>query len=298
MATEPVAVSADPPAADGRAAWRLPWNELLDGRLHWFARGVHYSGPAEAVEQEARDAATELGKTAITFRDDMEVFEYVWVQFVDGRVEEGQPCPHCGYTSFDKVQEFFLRCQSCRYFYAIAQPKPVIPEPERPPIAEFLDLKLLSAEGDEIKEVSALEELVLEATCSFFRPIWAFHAGFIFYAGGKKMLHAASPDVVTVPEPETVRFRLHVAPRVLTPGEYSVSALAKLVLDEDADEVEKVAARTLSRGLRVFDPHAEVPPEHRGERATLHWSSAEAASGAALPVIDEWVADDDEDGDG
>ena len=298
MATrQQAAASAQAPAADS-GTWRLPWNELLDGRLHRFARGVHYSGPIDAVEQEARNAAAELGKTAITFRDDMQVFEYLWVQFVDGKLEEGQPCPHCGYTSFDKLQEYFLRCQSCRYFYALTQPKPVIPEPEKPPIAEFLDVKLLSPQGDEINEVSALEELVLEATCSFFRPIWAFHAGFIFYAGGKKMLHAASPDVVTVPEPKTVRFRLHVSPRVLTPGEYNVSALAKLVLEEDSDDVQKVAAGKLARRLRVFDPQAEVPPEHRGERTTLHWSSAQDASGAALPVIDEWVADDDEDGEG
>ena len=49
----------------------------------------------------------------------------------------------------------------------------------------------------------------------------------------KKMRYAASPDVVTIPEPDTARFRLHVAPGVLPPGEYSVSALAKLVLEED-----------------------------------------------------------------
>jgi hypothetical protein len=274
--------------------WRLPWNELVDGRLRRFRRGVHYSGLGEALEQEARDAAGELGKTAITFRDNMQVFEYVWVQFVDGRLEEGEPCPKCSNTSFEKLQEYFLRCTRCRSFFAVTEAKPVIPEPEKPPLAEFLDLKLLSREGEELHEISTQEEMVLEATCSFFQPVRAFHAGFIFYAGGKKMLHAASPDVVTIPEPDTVRFRLHVAPGVLTPGEYSVSALAKLVLEEDLTDVQKVAARDLARRLRVFDPHAEVPPEHRAGHATLHWSSATATSGTALPVIDEWVTDDEE----
>jgi len=295
-AGEQIAASAPGPAGPESESWRLPWNELLDGRLRRFTRGVHYSGLAEAVEQEARNAATELGKTAITFRDNMQIFEYIWVQFVDGKLEEGEPCPKCANTAFEKLQEYFVRCTSCRSFFALTQPKPVLPQPERPPIAEFLDLKLLSREGDELEELSTLEEMVLEATCSFFRPIRAFHAGFIFYAGGKKMLHAASPDVVTIPEPDTARFRLHVAPGVLTPGEYSVSALAKLVLDEETDDVQKVAAGKLARRLRVFDPHAEVPPEHRAGHTTLRWSSATAASGTALPVIDEWVADDDDGG--
>src|SRR5436190_17774882 len=153
-------VASQPPSDEVRS-WRLPWNELVDGRLRRFKRGVHYSGPAEALEQEARNAAAELGKTAITFRDNMQVFEYMWVQFVDGRLEEGEPCPKCANTSFEKLQEYFLSCTRCRSFFAITQPKPVVPEPEKPPIAEFLDLKLLSREGDELQEVSIREEVVL-----------------------------------------------------------------------------------------------------------------------------------------
>jgi hypothetical protein len=303
MATRQPVAELRPAAAEADSeARRITWNELLDGRLHRFKRGVHYSGPADALEEEARDAATELGKTAITFRDDMQVFEYVWVQFLDGKLEEGQPCPKCGHTSFEKVQEYFLRCRSCGSLYALTQPKPVIPEPERPPIAEYLDLRLLSAEGDEIKEVSALEELVLEATCCFFRPVRAVQPAFIFFAGGKNILHAACPDVVAIPEPETVRFTLHVAPGVLTPGHYFVAPQSKLVLDEDPDDIQKLAPsdtdRTSSqfiRKLHVFDPRAEVPPEHRGERATLQWGTETAAGGNPMPVIDEWVATDGDD---
>ena len=112
------------------------------------------------------------------------------------------------------------------------------------------------------------------------------------------MLHAASPDVVTVPEPNTGPLPALRRARGPHPGEYSVSALAKLVLEEDAKDVQKVAAGELARRLRVFDPHAEVPPEHRAGHATLHWSSATATSGTALPVVDEWVADDEEEGEG
>src|SRR5436189_3796021 len=118
---------ASQPPSDEVGSWRLPWNELVDGGLRRFKRGVHYSGPAEALEQEARNAAAELGKTAITFRDNMQVFEYMWVQFVDGRLEKGEPCPKCANTSFEKLQEYFLRCTRCRSFFAITEPKPVIP---------------------------------------------------------------------------------------------------------------------------------------------------------------------------
>jgi hypothetical protein len=275
--------------AGSSSPWRLPWNELLDGRLRRFKRGVHYSGLAEAVEEEARNAAEELGKTAITFRDDMEVFEYVWVQFVDGTLEEGDPCPKCANTAFEKHQEYFVRCTACRSLFALTQPKPVRPPPEKPPaVGEFVTLRLLSADGNETGEISVLEELKVELICSFHRPIWAVHAAFVFRRGGKRMLHTGSPAVIQVPEPETVRFDVRVPPGLLTPGHYDVSPAVRIIRDEDTNEVEHIKVQRPAKKLHIFDARGKARRHLPAERSKLAWE-AKGASGEAMPVSDEWL---------
>jgi hypothetical protein len=265
--------------------WRLPWNELVDGRLRRFRRGVHYSGLGEALEQEARDAAGELGKTAITFRDNMQVFEYVWVQFVDGRLEEGEPCPKCSNTSFEKLQEYFLRCTRCRSFFAVTEPKPVIPQPPKPPaVGEFLGLRLLSTAGAEVSEVSVQEELIAELTCAFHQPVWAIHVKFQFdRAGAHKIIEAGSPDVIRVTEPETVKFALRVSAELLTPGRYVLSPSVKFVRDEDADDTEVLKGKRPSKPLRVFRPKMEEPRSQRRQQPKLAWRTTDSAGTDLLP---------------
>jgi hypothetical protein len=281
-----------PPSKEVRS-WRLPWNELVDGRLRRFKRGVHYSGMAEALEQEARTAANELGKTAITFRDNMQVLEYMWVQFVDGRLEEGEPCPKCSNTSFEKLQEYFLRCTRCRSFFAITEPKRVIPEPEKPSIAEFGAFKLLSANGDEIDQVDVHDELLLELTCYFHRPISAVHVAFNFFSGTKKMLYVGSDQITRVPEPETVKFTLWVSPNVLPAGDYLVSPGVEAILEKGNDAIRLMKAEQPMNKLRVSD-QSIVSNDLAAERRRFHWGAPRAASGKVMPVTDEWRDRDDE----
>jgi hypothetical protein len=277
------------PPAEEETSWLLPWNELLDGRLRRFTRGVDYSGPAEVMEQEARNAAIALGKTAVTFRDDMEFFEYVWVQFMDGKLEEGEPCPKCANTSFEKLQEYFVRCTSCRSFFALTQPKPVLPEPKAPPpVAEVVALKLLSAQGDETDRVGAHEELLLELTCDFRRPVWGARVAFNFFTGSKKTLHIGSPEVTRVPEPEIVRFTLRVAPDLLPPGDYVVDPVVRTIPDKGGDAV-RLKADDLRKNVGISDHPPTVLPDAAAERRKFHWGAPTAASGEPMPVTDEWV---------
>jgi hypothetical protein len=276
-----------PPSKEVRS-WRLPWNELVDGRLRRFKRGVHYSGMAEALEQEARNAANELGKTAITFRDNMQVLDYMWVQFVDGRLEEGKPCPKCSNTSFEKLQEYFLRCTRCRSFFAITEPKPVIPAPEKPLIAKFGAFKLLSANGDEIDQVHVHDELLLELTCYFHRPISAVHVAFNFFSGTKKMLYVGSDQITRVPEPETVKFTLWVSPNVLPAGDYVVSPGVEAILEKGNDPTRLMKAEQPMKELRVSDDQPIVSNNLAAERRRFQWGAPSATSGKLMPVTHEW----------
>jgi hypothetical protein len=266
----------------------------VDGRLRRFKRGVHYSGMAEALEQEARNAANELGKTAITFRDNMQVLDYMWVQFVDGRLEEGEPCPKCSNTSFEKLQEYFLRCTRCRSFFAITEPKPVIPAPEKPSIAEFGTFKLLSANGDEIDQVHVHDELLLELTCYFHRPISAVHVAFNFFSGTKKLLYVGSDQITRVPEPETVKFTLWVSPNVLPAGDYVVSPGVEAILEKGNDPIRLMKAEQPMKELRVSDDQPIVSNNLAAERRRFQWGAPRAASGKLMPVTDEWRDRDDE----
>lgn len=96
------------------------WEELLDGKLRALTRGVHYSVSTKVLEQRARGAARLLGRVAVTSADRLGHRESMWVQFLDGEVEPGRPCPHCGGRRLERLQVYFARCCDCRAIHRLA----------------------------------------------------------------------------------------------------------------------------------------------------------------------------------
>ena len=90
------------------------WTLWLDGRPRRLKRGKHYTGEPKPLEKRAKEAAQELGKPAVTSKDGSGEYEYLWIQFVDGEVELGEPCPMCGGHAHGEVQKYFLRCFDLR----------------------------------------------------------------------------------------------------------------------------------------------------------------------------------------
>jgi hypothetical protein len=125
----------------------LPWDELVDGKLWGFRRGRHYTGDMATVEREARAAAADRGKMAITLAEELGMVDYVWVQFVDGKVEPGEPCPRCGRRFLYKVQRYFARCKSCDSLHMLSAPSPGLRASE---VGEIVALRLLSPEGNQL----------------------------------------------------------------------------------------------------------------------------------------------------
>src|SRR5215210_7837736 len=146
MHTSEAPVPHEPSTQPDPPDWRVPWQELTDGRLRRFKRGVHYSGAAESMEREAQGAADALDKTAITVRDDLAgLGEYIWVQFLDGKLEPGDPCIRCGNKALETVQEYFARCPSCKAFYAMASSSAGPPASE---VGSILGIRLLNPGGE------------------------------------------------------------------------------------------------------------------------------------------------------
>src|SRR5918997_6250814 len=144
-----------PSAGDGErnaAEPSIPWLELLDGKLHRLKRGADSTGPADAVLGQARTFARQLGKTAATYHDRLGRHEYLWVQFLDGSLAPGHPCPECGGDALEKVQEFFVRCRSCDSLHELSGA--TLNGGRTDAVAGFVDLRVRSRDGRETEEFS------------------------------------------------------------------------------------------------------------------------------------------------
>jgi hypothetical protein len=286
----PDVAERDPVEADGAEAEaegpQSGWGKWLDGRPHRLTRGKHYSGDPKVVVRRAREAAAALGKTAVTSLQSQGKYEYLWIQFVDGQVEQGHPCPICGSFTLEKVQKYFLRCSSCRSTLKATDDWEVtagkfLPAPseeeveaaadeeggsEEPgrragEIAELLDARLLSADGEETLEPRVTEEFFVEFGIRFVEPIeWAIPRVRLSVGKNTAVLRVQPPRALRVPEPETLQARVRIPANLLMPKSYTVELVVLLFPD----------LSDLSRYERLIDPKAltfkVVKPPRGGPR--------------------------------
>ena len=265
---------------------RIDWDQLLDGKLRRFKRGKHYVGLSDALIRQTKLAAEERDKKAIAFKDQIGKYEYVWVQFLDGQIEEGDPCPRCQATSLERRQEYFARCPSCEAMLAVSAPaKALGPDPDD--VAEILDARLLSPQGEQIEELSVQDEAVMEATCRFHRGVLSAQPHFTVLKGAKmKALRTGFPDAIRVAEPEILRFSVRLAPRVLPPGDYRVTPSVELLVeDEEQQRWPLKVDKSYAFRFRLVDPtdsHGESQTQE--ERSPLHWTVTMAGSDEPPPI--------------
>jgi hypothetical protein len=263
----------------------IDWDELVDGKLRRFKRGKHYVGLSEALVRQAKLAAADRHKRAVTFKDQIGKYEYVWVQFLDGKIEEGDPCPRCEATSLERWEEYFARCPSCGAVLALSAPaKALGPDPDD--VAEVVDARLLSTRGEEIQELSVQDEAVMEATCRFHRGVLSAQPHFTVLKGRMKALRTGFPDAIRVAEPEILRFSVRLAPRVLAPGDYRVTpSVEMLVEDEEQQRWPLKIDKSYAFKFRLVEPAdcgSESPADK--ERSPLHWTVTMASSDEPPPV--------------
>lgn len=274
-----------PAAYEDQTAIPLPaWDDFTDGRLRRLKRGKHYSRNSAILLHEAKLAASERGKQAVSYQDRLGKIEYIWLQFLDGSLAPDAPCPRCGGTRFDAVQKYFLRCTACRSLYSMRERAPTTTA------AEFLSTRLLSPDGAEMGEMRVSDEATVEAVCEFHRPVAVAHLSCAFYAAKRrKVLNSGCPDLIVVPSADTVRFQLNLDPRVLSAGEYSIVPKLELVLDEQDRRLHSVRPPGRLR-VHVLDP-AHPTADGAMERSPLEWSAVSALDGRPMPIYDDGEAD-------
>jgi DNA-directed RNA polymerase subunit RPC12/RpoP len=110
-----------------RPRMEVDWDELTDGRVRLLRLGREYEAQIGDVEEAAKAAAASRGMVACTTYENvprMRFFEsYVWVQFADGEIDPGGPCPACGEPSPVTIHPSFARCPSCGRRLLVKRPK-------------------------------------------------------------------------------------------------------------------------------------------------------------------------------
>lgn len=214
--------------------------------------------------------------------------EYLWVQFLDGTLPAGRPCPRCNGTSLTRRQEYFVHCLTCHALYVLLNRPEGMPDKRQ--VAQLDEFRFLSSRGEPVDEVPQGAGVLVDAQCHFFRPVAGLHLRMVVYAGRHKYLRAELPLTLAVPEAQTVQMTVGIPPGLLTSGVYAVQPWVRYSLDE-------MTFVSLPRPdplpLTVNEAAAD-PPDPPGQ---LAWSVRSAHDGRPLPVAETSAMDEDEDDD-
>lgn len=152
----------------------LPWEEWSDGRPRRLKRGKDYVGDVRAVQRAARAAAAELDKGVVTTSEQLAKWEWVWFQFADQSIEEGDPC-RCGGRHFERHHVLFGHCKVCGRTTVLREPKEPVELPPAtadgtsggpldPEFGRVVAVRIVSAEGQETNDVPIDAEAVFHGT--------------------------------------------------------------------------------------------------------------------------------------
>jgi hypothetical protein len=143
--------AADPPVPD--------WARVADGRPWRLERGVDFDGSVQSFDLSAREAASLMGKSVLLAPDRLHPARFVWLQFADGEIVYGDPCP-CGSRRLWRIGVYILRCRACDATLLCARlpgskerrrepasaPEDASGASRTPPLAAFSDLRLARAD--------------------------------------------------------------------------------------------------------------------------------------------------------
>jgi hypothetical protein len=118
----------------------LPWREWADHSVRRLKGGRDYHVSSDVLEEAARQVAKRLGQVAVVFPEDIMRWRYwepyVWLQFVDGQVEAGDPCA-CGSRDLVRTHPRFVHCAACGAHLALKNPKDAIDLTDQPYLTEL-----------------------------------------------------------------------------------------------------------------------------------------------------------------
>jgi ABC-type polysaccharide/polyol phosphate export permease len=100
----------------------VDWERWANGRAWRLKRKRHFGDvdPGLAIEA-AKNAADRMGKGLQAITDRQYPLKYIWVQFADGKLRSGEPCP-CGSRRLLRLHTHFVRCPECGAMHLQGQP--------------------------------------------------------------------------------------------------------------------------------------------------------------------------------
>jgi hypothetical protein len=75
-------------------------------------RGVDFPSAGPSFRKAAERAAAGMGKRVVMVRDRRNPQNFTWIQFVDGEIWIGDPCP-CGGRRLVRISGKIVRCRAC-----------------------------------------------------------------------------------------------------------------------------------------------------------------------------------------
>jgi hypothetical protein len=94
-------------------------------------RGRDFDLTIPEFAEAAQEAAALARKHVLFTRDRRNPEVYTWIQFLDGAVVLGDPCP-CGGTDLLRIRGHIVRCKSCGSSLFASPPRPPTPTTRRP----------------------------------------------------------------------------------------------------------------------------------------------------------------------
>lgn len=111
------------PAVEPGDELGLPWEKWADGRVHRLKKGKHFLRTSKEVQEAAANASERIGRPVQVVADMWNDKSFVWLQFADAQIMEGEPCV-CGSSMLERANPVHAVCRSCGSTVIVVKPKP------------------------------------------------------------------------------------------------------------------------------------------------------------------------------
>jgi len=278
----------------------LDWERFADRRPRRLKRGKHFVGEPKFLQREARDAAAEMGKVALVSRDQQGKWGYVWIQFLDAEVKEGEPCPVCGSCELLKLNNNVIRCPSCDSMLAfvprplempvlprlnapaVAPPDEVSPTDDVPAalasprhdvseLADIVSTRTLCADGTVAEAFSTDEALMLETTVRTHQPRLRIKVMIVAVVEDQRVFISRQPEWSELARPGLYAINVHFPARFLMNHTYRLKVVLKVDDGSGADPVTVIRRKRTWIDLRPEDGTSML--EQGFVRPALEWTT-------------------------
>ena len=280
----------------------LDWERFADRRPRRLKRGKHFVGEPKILQREAEHAAKGMGKVALVSTDQQGKWGYVWVQFVDAVVNEGEPCPVCDSYELLKLTTDVIRCPSCDSMLEF-KPRPLkmpvlremgtavagsdqsssVASPrEASELAEIVSTRTLRRDGTVAEAPSTRDALIVETIVRSHRPCLRVLTTIAADVGDQRVFASGQRKWVELGEPGLYALKAHIPPGVLVAHTYRLKISVRV--DDGSGAEPALLVRRKATEIRPVRPASVPPIDHGFLRPALEWTTE---------VLDAEAADDD-----